>query len=93
MRETSPSVVAEEIFYTLGEVDTITETETILLLLEYKISPLPQQKERFTSWHKMKQRLLCFILCHEVNLSFCCDRGDILYSRRSSIVSVSVIVS
>jgi hypothetical protein len=50
MRETSPSVVAEEIFY----------TETILLLLEYKISPLSQQKERFTSWHKMKQRLYYF---------------------------------
>jgi hypothetical protein len=28
-------------------------------------------------------------LCHEGNLSFCCGRGDILYSRRSSIVSVS----
>jgi len=32
--------------------DTITETETILLLLEYKISPLPQQ-ERFPSWRTL----------------------------------------
>ena len=33
--------------------DTITETETILLLLECKISPLPQHKERFLSWRTL----------------------------------------